>query len=333
MNLSKYNNEEEVLFLPLSTFEVIEIIEDEFYENKIKIIRLKYLNEYENEMNRELKSLLSGNEESEKKMDDFIKNGLNSKFSEEISKCLDIKINNNLRLDYLRKKKIGKNIIKRILDSDTFDKIANSKITEFIVNNIFRGGLQILGDSLSRAFGLGAALIVLGVGFSIVGILFGIAKIHDIYIKKKEDKKKENEYLKNILFYNDKDFYCDSLYYGYLPEKYQKKNIPTLKWNNTLQKVGSIAIELIIDEEYDNPNFLIINIPGDSFEINEFSQKGDIIINYNGIPENAFSAYFNLYMFDKDKIDFEYFRKIKNELIDGYGDFGSLISCKSIKVI
>ena len=42
---------------------------------------------------------------TKKKMDEFIKNGLNSKFSEEISKCLDIKINNNLQLDYLKKKK------------------------------------------------------------------------------------------------------------------------------------------------------------------------------------------------------------------------------------
>ena len=113
----------------------------------------------------------------------------------------------------------------------------------------------------------------------------------------------------------------------------KKKNIPTLKWNNELQNAKTIAIELIIDEEYDNPNFLIINIPGDSLEINEFSQKGDIIINYKGIPENAFSAYFNLYMFDKDKIDFEYFKNIKNALIDGYRNFESLISCKSIKVI
>ncbi len=60
-----------------------------------------------------------------------------------------------------------------------------------------------------------------------------------------------------------------------------------------------------------NKNFLIINIPGDSSEINEFSQKGDIIMNYNGIPENAFSVYFNLYIFDKDKIDLGYFQKKK----------------------
>ena len=108
MNLSEFKDEEEVLFLPLSTFEVIEITEDEFCGEKIKIIKLKYLNEYENEMNRELNSLLTGNKESEKKMDEFIKNGLNSKFSEEISKCLDIKINNNLQLDYLKKKNKSK---------------------------------------------------------------------------------------------------------------------------------------------------------------------------------------------------------------------------------
>ena len=333
MNLSKYNSEEEVLFLPLSTFEVIDIIEDEFCENKIKIIRLKYLNEYENEMNRELKSLLSGNEESEKKMDDFIKNGLNSKFSEEISKCLDIKINNNLRLEYLMKKKIYKNIFKRFMDSNTLDKIADSKVTRFFSQGIFDFGLKFLGNELSPLLGVGPGLIIAGIAFAIAGVLFGIKAINDIYEKKKEDKKKENEYLKKILFYNDDDFYCDNLYYGYLPEKFRKKYIPSLKWNNKLQKAKSIAIELIVDEDYDNPNFLIINIPGDSSEINEFSLKGDIIINYKGIPENAFSAYFGLYMFDKDKIDFEYFKEKKNRLIIGSEYIENLIFYKISKII
>ena len=135
------------------------------------------------------------------------------------------------------------------------------------------------------------------------------------------------------MFYNDKEFYCDSLYYGYLPQKYRKKYIPTLKWDNKNKKVRSLAIELIIDDEYNKQNFLIINIPIDSSEINEFSQKGDIIINYNGIPENAFSAYFNLYMFDKNKISLEYFQKIKNKLIEGFEDIEGLISYKILKVI
>ena len=135
------------------------------------------------------------------------------------------------------------------------------------------------------------------------------------------------------MFYRDKEFYCDSLYYGYLPEKYRNKYIPTLKWDNKHLKSRSLAIELIIDDEYNKPDFLIINIPGDSSEINEFSQKGNIIINYNGIPENAFSAYFNLYIFDIDKIDLEYFQKIKNKIIEGFENIESLISYKILKVI
>ena len=46
MNLSKFSNEEELFFLPLSYFKVITIEEKIFNEYNIKIIRLKYLNEY-----------------------------------------------------------------------------------------------------------------------------------------------------------------------------------------------------------------------------------------------------------------------------------------------
>ena len=43
MNLSKFAEEEEVLFLPLSSFEVINIEDEDFYGNEIKVIRLSYL--------------------------------------------------------------------------------------------------------------------------------------------------------------------------------------------------------------------------------------------------------------------------------------------------
>ena len=40
MNLSKFAEEEEVLFLPLSCFEVIDIENEQFYGKDIKVIRL-----------------------------------------------------------------------------------------------------------------------------------------------------------------------------------------------------------------------------------------------------------------------------------------------------
>ena len=212
MNLSEFNDEEEVLFLPLSTFEVIEITEDEFCKEKIKIIKLKYLNEYENEMNRELKYLLSGNEESKKKMDDFIKNGLNSKFSEEISKCLDIKINNNLQLDYLKKKKISQNF---------FNKIINSAIK---AKDDLKESIELLNGILAYEEDIKSFLIYIGAALTFFGVYVGVETAKQI-----NEEKEETKYLKNIMFYNDKEFYCDSLYYGYLPEKYRKKYIPSLK--------------------------------------------------------------------------------------------------------
>ena len=42
MNLSAFSEEEEVLFLPLSCFEVVSIDEENFCENNIKVIRLRY---------------------------------------------------------------------------------------------------------------------------------------------------------------------------------------------------------------------------------------------------------------------------------------------------
>ena len=186
----------------------------------------------------------------------------------------------------------------------------------------------VLSDCLFFDEDKKSSLLFIGTVYTLFGVLVGIETVKQI-----NEEKEETKYLKNIMFYNDREFYCDSLYYGYLPEKFRKKYIPTLKWNNNNKKARSFAIELIIDDEYNKPNFLIINIPVDSSEINESSQNGDIIINYNGIPENAFSAYFNLYTYDKDKIDLEYFQRIKFYIIEGFEDIESLISYKILKVI
>ncbi len=85
---------------------------------------------------------------------------------------------------------------------------------------------------------------------SAFAVLVGIETVKQI-----NEEKEEKIYLKNIMFYNDKEFYCDNLYYGYLPQKYRKKYIPTLKWDNKNKKARSLAIELIIDDEYNKQKF------------------------------------------------------------------------------
>ena len=88
-----------------------------------------------------------------------------------------------------------------------------------------------------------------------------------------------------------------------------------------------------IDWNYDEPAFLIINIDSRILEINEFYQKGDIIIKYKGIPENAFSAYFALYRFSKPNITEDEFFKTKNLLKDGLKNKTDLISYQILKII
>ena len=107
-------------------------------------------------------------------------------------------------------------------------------------------------------------------------------------------------------------FYSDSLYYQYIPRKYREFSIPILKWENPPIKAKSYAIELIVNEDGKNPNWLVINIPAKLREFNEYSKEGELIINYKGIPENAFCGCFILYVFDKKDIDVKDFLSMKN---------------------
>ena len=193
-------------------------------------------------------------------------------------------------------------------------------------------GLIIFGGGLLRSsFGLNRKTgeIITSVG---LGAIAGAGLIGGVIInenhKKKEEKRREDE----EKFLGNSNFYCSSFCYGYLPQKYRKSIIPTLKWIND-SKCRSCAIELIIDGNYDEPAFLIINIDSSILEINEFYQKGDIIIKYKGIPENAFSAYFALYMFSKPNISKNEFFKTKNLLKDGLYDSTDLISYKILEII
>ena len=98
--VSKFNSEEEVLFLPFSCFEVTEIKKEKYFENEIYIIKLKYLNEYEKKINEKYLDLLNNKQNYEEEIDNFIQKALNTNFSKELSKCLNPKLNQNLVHEY-----------------------------------------------------------------------------------------------------------------------------------------------------------------------------------------------------------------------------------------
>ena len=114
-------------------------------------------------------------------------------------------------------------------------------------------------------------------------------------------------------------FYSDSLYFKYVPKKYREYAIPTLKWKDAPWKSKSFAIELIVNENGNNPHWVIINIPAKAkeMEISELSCEGETMVKYKGIPENAFSGCFFLYVFDIKKIDYKEFISMKNGLTEG----------------
>ena len=90
MNLSAFSNEEEVLFLPLSCFEVINIEEENFHGYNIKIIRLKYLNQYKKLIDDKFIEFNRNPSEHKKELEEFIDNSINSKYAKELINLLEI---------------------------------------------------------------------------------------------------------------------------------------------------------------------------------------------------------------------------------------------------
>ena len=86
MKLSNFSDEEEVLFLPLSCFEVISIQDEDFFGYQIKVIRLNYLNKYKKVIKENFEKILK--EEDKYKLQKFIEDGINSKYSKGICKYL-----------------------------------------------------------------------------------------------------------------------------------------------------------------------------------------------------------------------------------------------------
>ena len=165
---------------------------------------------------------------------------------------------------------------------------------------------QMAAMKIALAIGIAAgpgAVIISGLVGLGVGFIAG--KIVN-KIKEKEEKRK-------LLFYSD------SLYFKYVPKKYREYAIPTLKWKDAPLNSKSFALELIVNENGKDPHWVIINIPPKKgeMEINELSNEGETIIKYKGIPENAFSGCFSLYVFNIKKINYKDFVAMKNGLLEG----------------
>ena len=295
--------------MPFSCFEVISIEDGKLEKYDIKIIRLKYLNEYENKINVKYLELSNNKQKYEKEIDTFIKNILNSEFSHELTKCLNAKLNQNLIHEY-------KNIFPIIKYS-----LIEMQLTKYPSPTIY--ALFQIGEEISSAIGINKTIGKILFPTLVLGASLGLRLLNE-----KIRKEEEEEFYEN----SNSNSYCTSLFYNYLPEKYRKDIIPSIKWINH-PLCESCSIELIINHKYDDPVFLIINVNKKIIGINEFNQNGDVLIKYKGIPENAFSAYFAIYMFNKENITKKEFFETKNLLKNGISNIKNLITYRLIRII
>ena len=107
MKLSAFSEEEEVLFLPLSCFEVVSIETEDFFGNEIKVIRLSYLNKYKKLINNNFEEILK--DQKGLKLEEFINNAVNSKYSKGICKYLGHDFNENFYKEVSQKTNVELN--------------------------------------------------------------------------------------------------------------------------------------------------------------------------------------------------------------------------------
>ena len=134
-NISEFN-EEEVLFLPFSCFEIVSIKDEElviFEKVKIKRITLNYLSKYKTSLYKYIEGI-----KDEKKFENFLNKAINSSFSKEISQLLNFKefdIGKNLT-NFLNQKFALKKEFLNVNPIQCFQgKSTNYALTA--VNNIF----------------------------------------------------------------------------------------------------------------------------------------------------------------------------------------------------
>ena len=107
MGLSAFADEEEVLFLPLSCFEVVNIEDQDFYGNNIKVLRLRYLNRYKDIIKKNFEQI--SNEQNGHKLEKFIEEGVNSRYSKRICKYLDHDFNEQFYSEISKKTNVELN--------------------------------------------------------------------------------------------------------------------------------------------------------------------------------------------------------------------------------
>lgn len=89
-SLSQSKVEKEVLFLPLSCFEIVKIGNEEVYQNvKYRKIYLCYLDKYKEKINSKINELNEKNEKNE--INNFFTKSIKSQFGESVQKCYDKK--------------------------------------------------------------------------------------------------------------------------------------------------------------------------------------------------------------------------------------------------
>jgi len=103
------NHEEEVLFLPFSCFEIVSVIDDTinvFGDNiHIKKITLNYLNKYKKSLYKYIEKI-----KEKEKFEVFLKQVINSEFSNEISNLINFDIGNEFKTFIKKKFQLNNNV-------------------------------------------------------------------------------------------------------------------------------------------------------------------------------------------------------------------------------
>ena len=266
-NISAITSEKEVLFLPLSCFEIYSIEEKEDYS----IIRLKYLTEYKLEMLKYIEELKAQN-----KIQFFFEKIAESKYSKDIAEIIGPQAQE--KIDFFIKKK-DINMIKQAILSIS---------SAFFISSFCTGGIKFATAYIIQTFVPSLACYLAYIP-SLLPIICGIGYAsYAGYNYFKTLKLKSN-----------------SLYSKYIPEKYKKEKIfPSFTWENISNKTKSFMIELIEDDIH--KKWQVINIPRETNKITENENiLGDTIFEYKGISDNASCALFILYELNKEKVTLE----------------------------
>jgi len=265
-NLSIYP-EKEVLFLPLSCFEIYSIEEKRGYS----IIRLRYLTQYKLEMLEYIEKI-----KTEKDIQDFFEKIAESKYAKDIADIIGPQAQD--KIDTFIKNK-DKNRLKQAILSIS---------SAFFISSFYSGEIVIASYLLSYLFpSLAPYLAFIP---SLLPLIGGLGYVGYIGY---------NFFFKNIKLKSN------SLYSNYIPEKYKKEKIfPSFTWENISYNTKSFMIELIEDDI--NKKWQVINIPRKTNKITENENIiGDTIIEYKGISDNASCALFILYEINKEKVTLE----------------------------